>query len=339
MVSRFTFKGKKSAGSVKLNLKKDVLLKVVSVSLSGELTTKMGVERFLLLNEQLFELGAASPVPSDLTWSFSFSLPKGVRIVLPDGKPRNFKLPPSLYDKASKGQVQYLIGVHVVRGTFSSEHKLYVPFKYAPLSMPSPRSLPTNLSSGQGNPAWKTLIASPIKGLLADGRWAHLQCTVSLPQPLQYTIGFAIPISCTVTSTDTNILDIIPASSSPTLLLNRRTSLDAMVSLTALTTFDSWESSPEEVCRATWSHPVVEESNGQLMLVFGGELLVPEHIPPNCNILNFQLEYAISLYPTRFAGFTPAVPLSRSILAERVEVATALAYIPHSLYSEPPEYI
>jgi len=333
--------GQEISGSVNLDLKKDVLLRSVSVSLSGELTTKMGVERFILLNEQLFEVGIASSPPLDLTWPFSFSLPKGVRVVLSDGKPKNFKLPPSLYNKASKGLVRYQVGVHVVTGTFGSEHKLYAPFEYVPLSRPSPRELSVNpsLSPGKETSGWKTLISSPIKGSLSDKRRAHLNCTVSLPQPLQYTRGFTIPVSFTVTSMDTNVLDIIPASSSPILRLDCHTSLDAMISLTALSSFDSWESPPEEVCRATWSERNVEEWNGQPKLVFNGELRVPEHIPPNCNIINFQLEYAISLYPTKFEGFTPAISLSRPILSERVEIATALAYVSHSLNAEPPEYI
>jgi len=218
--------------------------------------------------------------------------------------------------------------------------RLYAPFEYVPFPRPILHRQPLAPDLQQHNIGCKVVTSAPLKGTLSDKRSAHLQYIFSVPQCLQFTRGSTIPVSLSIISTDVNILATSPASSSLVVRLDRYISLDPTVYLDALTLYNSWESSPEEMCRAKWLEPVIEEmNNGQPKLTFHGELHVPKDIPPNCEIMNLRLEYTISVYPSKFSGFSPATSLSKAVLSERIEIiAPRPACVLDSLNTAPPEY-
>lgn len=345
-------------GSVSLDLRNEVLIRSISVHVIGELSAD--AHRFLTITRQL-HVSDLNEVSSDTpeqpvvhagklvgkhTWPFTIRMPRGVCIVPNDGTRHMFRLPPSLDGKA---RIRYHILVRVKRGTLSSGQRLVVPFTYTPQARPAQPSIlrqiayleNSPLAGPDGDPdGWRTSQPVKICGKIFNARSIEVTCTLSIARPLCYTRGTAIPLTMTISSSDSQALDLLSSPIAPSVRLLRLAEFSPTILSSATKVVGPWEAKPEIVGDAVWwlvpdvSGAAAEETSRCLH----GEIKIPEDAPPNCRILNFQLQYAVALFPFKAVAFTPAVLHTSQLHSENVEIVTVHAQGPRPVAYLPPQY-
>ncbi|THH29433.1 hypothetical protein EUX98_g4769 [Antrodiella citrinella] len=180
--------GSTLSGSVRLVLgPKGAVIRSVSVSIIGELTSPVYYSRFLTMTRQLYvsdvnDLDTSLPDPPEVSegkldgehsWPFAIRLPKGIRIVLSDKEGHNFLLPPTLSKHASKVQVKYKLVARVKKGILSSDNRLEAEFDYTPRFRPSQPSILRQIATMENQPlvgpdedpaGWKVLDPIVLRG-------------------------------------------------------------------------------------------------------------------------------------------------------------------------------
>ncbi|OJT03374.1 hypothetical protein TRAPUB_6043 [Trametes pubescens] len=359
------YQGANIAGSLKLDLDKEVLVDEVTLALYGRLSIfSHSISNFFYTSKTLYSAaeqspGSDSPVTSLLKrgklkghydWPYSVRLPKGVSIlsaILDSRAERtNYRLPPSFSDEQSNVHVQYMLVVRVNRGGFKSGSKLTVPLTYIPLARPSPPTILRQLAYQEDHPlvgpdgdpdGWKALELVKIEGFLFKTVRVQATCDIRISKPLSYTRGGLVHLLCSIRSDNKQFLDLAVPQSINLALVQRITFGEAIQKarfserLEVQTTIKTLE-------RATaswWRVPAVDEPG---VKAFAGELRVPADLVPACQILYYGHEYELVFQGLGAVGFTPITASKKPLLVEPITIVTAFAQAPRARSYIPPEY-
>ncbi|KAI0833421.1 hypothetical protein BC628DRAFT_1414218 [Trametes gibbosa] len=360
------YQGGNIAGSVALELPKEVLVDEVTLTLYGRISIfSHSTSNFFYMSDILYSAAERSPdapttsfskrgkLKGQYNWPFSLKLPKGVSIlsaITPDSRAEraNYRLPPSFMDAQSNVHVQYTLIVRINRGGFKAGSKLSVPLTYIPLARPSAPTIIRQLAYQEEHPlvgpdgdpdGWKALTPVVVPGVLFKTIPVEARCSIHVSKPLSYTRGGLIHLLCSIACDNTQLLDLLTPQSLRMTLVQRITFGDAVQKarfserLATQVTMKSFERAS-----ASWWRTPAADRVGRPTKVFAGELLVPEDLVPACHILHYGHEYELNFYGWSVVGFTPNAGLKIPLLSEPVGVVTAFAQAPRPRSYIPPEY-
>ncbi|KAM5535990.1 hypothetical protein V8D89_010430, partial [Ganoderma adspersum] len=356
------FQGGNITGSLKLHLEKEELVDDISIDLYGRLTIfSHSTSNFLRMAQTMYSAADNRPESSESSpaitrrgrlkgrydWPYSFRLPKGVSIlssITSDGESerRSYRLPPSFRDGQSNVDVQYCLVVRVNRGGLRKGSKLSVPFTYVPLARPSPPTILRQLAYQQdteivgpdGDPeGWKTFNPMKVEGVL----FKKMSVEALYLHWLTYARGAPIHLMMRIGSNNEQLLDLLTPQSMRLALVERTTFGDDnrprfSRRLSAQVTMKSQIRATAKWWRFSTSNPTPSTRT------FAGELLVPEDLPPACQILHYGHEYELAFTSLSAVGFTPAAPSKNAFLTEPINIVTAFSQGVRPRSYIPPEY-
>ncbi|KAH8100788.1 hypothetical protein BXZ70DRAFT_1064411 [Cristinia sonorae] len=368
------------SGSVHLRLPGEAVVRSVSVSVIGELSSPTHYVRFLTVTRQLFvsdasDLDRSLPDPPDIfegklsgehVWPFSIQLPKGVSILFGTSisARHNFRLPPTLTNAMSKARIQYKLVVRVKKGILSTDNRLTADFVYTPLLRPAQPSILRQIACLENQPligpdgdpdGWRCLRPLTLRGKIFNARSIEATCVkvayqvslflfnakLSIARPVCYTRGTTIPLVLSISSSDTQALDLLSLPSAPTCQLMRHATFSMHVDSTSLEVIssNSREWFPEVIGTAVWRQAFEDTGNSPHRRILHGDIVIPADTPPSCNIVNFHLQYTITLVDIKAVAFTPSAESRRTPMhSELVPIVTVPAPGPLEASSLPPMY-
>ncbi|KAI0671684.1 hypothetical protein C8Q78DRAFT_791238 [Trametes maxima] len=362
------YQGANIVGAMIMELDKEEPIDEVTLSLYGRLSIfSHSTSNFFYSSKTLYSAADRNSDPDSsptsflkrgrlkgrYEWPFSFRLPKGVSILSSialhgDASERaKYRLPPSFQDDLANVLVQYTLVARVNRGGFKAGSKLIIPLTYAPLSRPTPPSIPRQLAYQEnhtlvgpgGDPdGWKALAPVTAKGLLFKTVPVEAECRLHVSRPLSYTRGGPIHLLISIKCNNKQLHDLLTPRSVHLSLVQR-----IMFGEAAQRTRFSERLAPpttvktiERAAASWWKGPSTEEP--ALTKTFAGELLVPGDLVPACQILHYGHEYEIAFHGLSAIGFTQNVLPKKPLLTEAVGVVTAFAQAPQPRSYIPPEY-
>ncbi|KAH9850287.1 hypothetical protein C2E23DRAFT_735463 [Lenzites betulinus] len=360
------YQGGNIAGSVALELEKEVLIDEVTLTLYGRLSIfSHSTSNFFYMSQTLYSAAEQSPdlptmsflkrgkLKGRYDWPFSLRLPKGVSIlsaINPDSRVEraNYRLPPSFSDEQSNVHVKYTLIVNLNRGGFKAGSKLTVPLTYIPLARPSAPTIIRQLAYQEEHPlvgpdgdpdGWKALDTVKVRGVLFKTIPVEAKCRIHVSKPLSYTRGGPIHLLCTVKCDNPQLLDLLTPQSLRMTLVQRITFGDAVqkARFSERLATQVIVKSYDRANASWWRTPSEDSLNGKTK-VFAGELIIPEELVPACQILHYGHEYELAFRGWSVVGFTPNVDSKKPLLTEPVGVVTAFAQAPRPRSYIPPEY-
>ncbi|KDQ56974.1 hypothetical protein JAAARDRAFT_58453 [Jaapia argillacea MUCL 33604] len=338
------------SGSVEVVLQKAESIKAVTISVTaGNTAVGQEEETFLNLTQDLWTPSPSSPkLSGKSSWSFSITLPSEVPVAeSPKSQPRPFPLPPTFSERASPAYIDYKLVVTIKRGLFKVNQTLLTSFLYLPRSNADPPSSLRQLAYSKntalvgpaGDPeGWRVLPAIKVKGTIFNTREVELEYKLAIATPSAYAIGSPLPVFLTVSSTDSQALNLLSTPSSVQLYLMRCIAIGS-------------EATNEEAhrrsnntffasCgRAYWwpAEGVNEQESGTKSLM--GEIDIKNTVKPSFTFPRFALKYTLNFFAPQAPGFVSAHPADEALHLEKVAVVTSNApgVIPAS--NAPPGYV
>ncbi|KAG8821137.1 hypothetical protein FRB91_002573 [Serendipita sp. 411] len=380
-------------GSVHLNLSDNPTSIVgISVIVRGQLFSVGGDHApFLELSQTLWSSSMGhpsnagsrqSPFTGRLSGSYSwpFSIPLPPRVVVGN---QSVPLPPTFAPKASSTFIDYKIQVLVQRGPLRVNNTLTTSFVYLPrLRAPRPSPLleaayqnhSPILGPSLDSEGWDVLPARTVPGVIFGARKTSVDCSLSLSQPTRpvraerrysdsyeaalpqariYARDCPIHLHITLESYDTQLLDLLNASSLKIQLVQQvrtQTTTDPAAS-------SSSSSHPHTVHRlykADASNNEIEEpvvigscwksfSGAQTGLVqtsnrrhYEAELIIRKDLKPSFTFPSLSLQYNVQLL-IEVTGFVP-LQKQRPVFSEPVTIVTDRPRGPLPSSQVPPPY-
>ncbi|EIW57486.1 uncharacterized protein TRAVEDRAFT_29565 [Trametes versicolor FP-101664 SS1] len=358
------YQGANIAGSLKLDLEKEVLVDEVTLALYGRLSIfSHSTSNFFYTSKTLYSAAEQSPSGSPVTsllkrgrlqghydWPYSVRLPKGVSILsaINDGRAErtNYRLPPSFSDKRLNAHVQYTLVVRVTRGGFKGGSKLTVPLNYIPLARPSPPSILRQLAYQEDHPlvgpdgdpdGWKAPEPVKIEGFLFKTVRVRATCDLRISKPLSYTRGGLVHLLCSIRSDNQQFLDLVTPQCINLALVQRITFGEAAQKTRFSERLEAQATikTIERASASWWRVPAVDEPG---VKAFAGELRVPAELAPACQILHYGHEYELIFRGLGAVGFTLVTESKKPLLVEPITIVTAFAQAPRARSYVPPEY-
>ncbi|KAJ3830104.1 hypothetical protein EV361DRAFT_923544 [Lentinula raphanica] len=379
--------GEKITGSVTLDtgMSQSRHVSCVKVIARGELSTglsKANQLTFLESSTTLWSKDIHSERHDQMHWSFSIHLPREVVVssttMTKSGSStvdsvQACALPPTFMERNIRACIRYNLIVHIARSKFREDSNLQMAWTYVPASKPDPPSELRQLAYQENSPllgpqadpnGWYTLPSAQIYGTLFKNRVVEVTLKLSLAQPLSYTRGSVIPLSLTLSSTDSQALDLLSSRQALTVRLRRKIISNRAQNLAEYNA--SWTPgvfSTEPVIDIAdavwWQHPDSEDttpsagitmasdaatiqSKTRLYRELEGEILLSRHLKPTFHISHFRVEYSVVVLPFNTTGFVPSTSSQRfhngPILEQRVEIMTRFPQGPRPISHSPPEY-
>ncbi|KAF7374625.1 hypothetical protein MSAN_00347300 [Mycena sanguinolenta] len=273
-------------------------------------------------------------------WPFSLELPIAVTLTATNHfRAGTFQLPQTFLERRFPTCVQYFLVVHIDRGRFRVNSRVQTNFAYVPASRPPPPSLLRQLAYNQN---------TPLRGTVFSTRQVEAIGHFALAKPLCYTRGSPIPCAITLSSTDTQALDLLSAPRAISVHLRRRLkpllpaskrngvfdanadlSADPAENMVAASWWPSARGASEEIALG----PSRRMSRRRL----DGEIQLPTCLKPSCRIAHFAVEYTVELLPFKATAFTSAD--SKPLLRQSVEIVTMFpSNCPRPRTYAPPQY-
>jgi len=170
---------------------------------------------------------------------------------------------------------------------------------------------------------WNVLPPVNVTGTLFNARSTEVTCVFAIAQPLSYAIGSPIPLYMTLTSDDSQALDLLSTPSSIKVQLFRARAVGSSALKTD--TAGRSDNTFREVCGTAVFWPTTMEDasvDGKRRLQ--GELEVRKWLKPSFTFPQFTLKYSVSLMRFDAPGFvqTGTDPVLQT---EKVVIHTANA--------------
>ncbi|KAJ6507886.1 hypothetical protein C8R47DRAFT_60617 [Mycena vitilis] len=281
-------------------------------------------------------------------WPFTLDIPSTVTV-----STTTVRLPQTFLERRTPTSIQYVLVVHVNRTRFFRVNsRLQTMFAYVPATRPPPPSPLRQLAYQQNTPllgpdadpaGWEQLSPFTVRGTVFSTRQVEVTCHFSLAKPLSYTRGSPIPCVITLSSPDTQALDLLSAPRALSVYLRRRLKpvlpaskrngiFDANADLSA--------DPAENIVAAAW-WPSLEGCGGHSPRIstrrLDGEIQLPATLKPSCRIAHFAVEYTVEVLPFKAPAFVSAD--SEPLLRQGVEVVTMYASnCPRPRAYAPPQY-
>ncbi|KAJ6512953.1 hypothetical protein C8R45DRAFT_812620 [Mycena sanguinolenta] len=291
-------------------------------------------------------------------WPFTLELPIAVTLPATNHfRAGTFQLPQTFLERRFPTCVQYFLVVHIDRSRFRVNSRVQTNFAYVPASRPPPPSLSRQLAYQQNTPVprpeddpagWEQFPSFAVRGTVFSTRQVEATCHFALAKPLCYTRGSPIPCAITLSSTDTQALDLLSAPRAISLHLRRRLKpllpasnrngvFDANADLSA-------DPAENMVAAAWWPSPrgaseeiALGPSRRMSRRRLDGEIQLPTCLKPSCRIAHFAVEYTVELLPFKTTAFTSAD--SKPLLRQSVEIVTMFpSNCPRPRTYAPPQY-
>ncbi|KAJ7707458.1 hypothetical protein B0H17DRAFT_1032749 [Mycena rosella] len=285
-------------------------------------------------------------------WPFTLDIP--ITVTIPGTnhfRSGTFHLPQTFLERRFPTSIQYMLVVHVSRSKFRVNSRIQTMFNYVPASRPSPPSLLRRLAYLENSPllgpeadpeGWHSLPSFTVRGIVFSARQTAVTCNLWLAKPLCYTRGAPIPLVITLSSTDTQALDLLSAPRAISVHLRRRLKpltpasersgmFDANADLSA--------DPAENMAAAAWwpslEGPDASQRVGRRRLE--GEIQLPATLKPSAQMAHFAVEYTVEVLPFKASAFAPAD--NKPLLKQDVKVVTMFASnSPRPRAYAPPQY-
>ncbi|KAJ4494744.1 hypothetical protein C8J55DRAFT_497540 [Lentinula edodes] len=361
--------GETITGSVTLNsdMSNSRHVSCVKVIVRGELSSGvLEVDRltFLETSTTLWTKDADATRRNGMYWPFSIHLPG--EIMAPSGTMNNvqaYTLPPTFMERKTRACIRYNLIVHISRSKFREDGNLQLTWIYTPTTKPEPPSPLRQLAYQENSPllgpqadpkGWYTLPSAKVYGTLFKNRIVEVTLKLSLAQPLSYTRGSVIPLSLTLSSIDSQALDLLSSRQALTVRLRRKVTYKRAQNLAEINA--PWNSviptdpTVEFADAVWWQRPGSVNLNEtgpmpvktRLYRELEGEILLPKSLKPTFHISHFGIEYYVVMLPFDTTGFVPSTPAQKfhngPILEQRVEIVTMFPKGPRPISHSPPEY-
>ncbi|KAJ6551224.1 hypothetical protein B0H19DRAFT_1072969 [Mycena capillaripes] len=291
--------GSPITGSVKLNLRVSDPIKSIDVLLRKFLwKTSMGDPRAADTSSGNWE----EKLRGEYHWPFSIEIPE-----LPVGsEEERFRLPHSFADRFSRVSTEYYIVLRINRGKLRSDDSRSSRLRQ--LAYQNNTQLPGPYSDPEG---WHALDPVQIRGKTFGERTVNAKCTVFLAKPLCYTRGTFIPCAMTIETEDSQAADVLVSMKSSAVYFQR--CVRCSFGYTA-TNISRWG-------QATWwpSSDALHLQNSSQRHIMG-EIHLKKELQPSAEIKEFQVEYAVAVFPPTAVGFKPQS--TDPLIVQSVEIVT-----------------
>lgn len=285
-------------------------------------------------------------------WPFSISLPKEVivstMLTRSGSRTATYRLPVTLLERNGRANIHYDLIVNIARSKFRPDSKIQTMFVYIPATRPDPPSRLRQLAYQENSPilgpeadpdGWRTAPPVKVQGTVFSIRDVEILCRLSFAKPLCYTRGSVIPLSLSLSSTDTQVLDLLSAKAI-TVRLKRVLKFRVKTAGPDENLYGQWslemKDDVEEMTSAVW-WPSAEGAQTNLNeRQFSGEIQLAKGLKPSCAISHLKLFYIVVFLPFEATGFTSAN--NGPLLEQTVEVATLYAKGPRPITYSPPNY-
>lgn len=351
------------AGTVALNLDKVDSITAITVSIKGKIVTGAGsgdVYIFLNHSHPLWSKDMGNPrAPSDVrhsgkllgsySWPFSFKLPKKVALKpTPSAATQSYRLPQTFLEKYTTASIQYDLVVNIARTKLRPDSNLSTVFAYIPCTRPDPPSILQQLAYEDSSPllppetdpeGWKALPTVNIRGSVFTARNVDVKCNLFLANPLSYTRGSVIPLFLTLSSNDTQTLDLLSSGKATSVRLLRRVKYHLAGSQVSSMKQSGAElkDSTEYLDNAVW-WPANDGGGDRFNKRMCGEIRLLKDLKPSSSIAHFSLEYSVVIMPFHATGFVSANRKDEPLLTVPVEISTLYARGPKPKAYAPPCY-
>ncbi|KAJ3785368.1 hypothetical protein GGU10DRAFT_355079 [Lentinula aff. detonsa] len=303
-------------------------------------------------------------------WPFSIHLPREVSASSGTmNYVQAYALPPTFMERNTRACIRYNLIVHISRSKFREDNNLQMAWIYIPASRPDPPSQLRQLAYQENSPllgpevdlkGWYTLPSAKVNGTLFKNRVIEVTLELSLAQPLSYTRGSVIPLSLTLSSTDSQALDLLSSHRALAVRLRRKVTSNRAQNLAEFNA--PWNATQGAVSTEPiidiagavwWQRPGSTSSNETginpttlskviLHKELEGEILLSKSLKPTFHISHFGIEYSVVVLPFDTTGFVPSTSAQKiyngPIIEQRVEIMTMFPKGPRPISHSPPEY-
>ncbi|KAK0480075.1 hypothetical protein IW261DRAFT_110475 [Armillaria novae-zelandiae] len=369
------WQGDNIAGSLTLDIEKEDSIKMIKITMQGKLLTGQSSDSWIFLEETkvLWARGMGNPraSPSSFNenyrgkmvgkydWDFSLSIP--AEVTAPPGSSSSmtsqgsgpFRLPQTLLERNIRTGIQYELCVSIKRSRFHPTARIQTMFGYVPLIRPAAPSLLRQLAYQEHSPllgpdadpdGWQQVSSFTVKGTVFKDREVQVNCVVSLAKPLCYTRGTVIPCFITLTSADTQALNLLAVPSCIPIRLRRHvTDYSPDFAPNSPTEFrrpnttnvpKRWKVTSEDLGTGVW-WPVREDGQEHSKRL-NGEIKLSQNLKSTCVIGNFVVQYSVVVLPFSATAFV-SEDLGKPLAEFDIEIATAHASGPRPLtYAQHP---
>ncbi|KAK7052146.1 hypothetical protein R3P38DRAFT_3594576, partial [Favolaschia claudopus] len=331
-------------GTFKLNLRTADPIKSIVVFVRGDLVVSGDPDErtnFFRMRKFLWRPSMGdprAPVVSGGNWTerlkgeyefpFSIKFPE----LVPDpneGGERKFRLPHSFAERSSRSSMDYYLELRIDRGKFRSDDRIITSFGFFSMQAPSLPSQLRLLASQSGVDApgpysdpegWHALEPVRIQGILFGEQTVNSRCTVYLAKPLCYTRATSIPCAMTIEVDDESecqVIGLLASMKSSVVYLQRtvRCSLGHTTTSIVPCGQATW-------CSSTDNNAISMPSSTRRQLT--GEIYLRRDLQPTTAVKEFQVEYAVAVFPPAAVGFK-SQPITGPLTTQSVEVVTRYA--------------
>ncbi|KAK7050519.1 hypothetical protein R3P38DRAFT_2865652 [Favolaschia claudopus] len=325
-------------GTFKLNLRTSDPIKSIVVFVRGDLVVSGDPDErtnFFRMRKFLWRPSMGdprAPVVSGGAWTerlkgeyefpFSIKFPE----LVPDpneGGERKFRLPHSFAERSSRSSMDYYLELRIDRGKFRSDDRIITSFGFFSMQAPSLPSQLRLLASQSGVDApgpysdpdgWHALEPVRIQGILFGEQIVNSKCT------LCYTRATSIPCAMTIEvdeESESQFVDLLASIKFSVIYLQRtvRCSLGHTTVSIVPCGQATWRSSTD-------SNAVSMMSSTRRQLT--GEIYLRRDLQPTTAVKEFQVEYAVAVFPPAAVGFK-SQPITGPLTTQSVEVVTRYA--------------
>lgn len=141
---------------------------------------------------------------------------------------------------------------------------------------------------------WRTLTPVIVRGSVFTARNVDVKCTLSLANPLSYTRGSVIPLFLTMSSNDTQTLDLLSSGKAASVRLLRRVKYHMAASqLSNMKQGGAeWKESTDYLDNAVW-WPANDGGGDRHNRRMCGEIRLLKDLKPSCSIAHFSIEVSV----------------------------------------------
>ncbi|KAF8201309.1 hypothetical protein K438DRAFT_1821775 [Mycena galopus ATCC 62051] len=322
--------GSNITGSVKLNLRSPDAIKSVVVFVRGDLIISGDPDErtnFFRMRKFLWTPSMGDPrapgastdnwegkLKGEYDWPISITLPE--LATSPDGE-RRFHLPHTFSDRALRSCIEYYFHLRITRGKLRPDDDVITSFGLFSMGQPSRPSQLRQLVYQSSAEATLVDILGPHSDTEVFGeRAVNAKCTVFLAKPLCYTRSTSIPCAMTFETEDSQVADVLASIKSTAVYLQRTVRCLFAYSSTSIIACG----------QATWwpSADAAHARNpAQRHLM--GEIHLRKDLHPSSTIKDFQVEYAVAVFPPAAVAFKPQGACTGPLITQSVKIVTRFA--------------
>ncbi|KAF9048576.1 hypothetical protein BJ165DRAFT_1032323 [Panaeolus papilionaceus] len=248
-----------------------------------------------------------------------------------------YMLPQTLTDFETGTNVTYEVILQLVWGPFHPDDELIMPLGFIPIIRPPTlpmmcqraylNDLPLD-SPFEDPQSWHSLAPVEImRGVDGNHLRKPVVCTLFLAKPLSYTRGSFIPLFISVDGGAKGIVDVLTSLPAFPVCLLQRSIIGAHLAGEELPS-SAWKVVKDASNMAVWRSNILSDAGirhgtGAHQRTLHGELHLPADLNPTTHIFNFQIEYAVALFPMHNTGSVSTG--KRSLVIQPINVATSYA--------------